>query len=68
MGMEYKAFGEIDLADPFFDSLKADYVEFSEWYRRKADAGERALNSPFKISSQIVMGLPPRAAAERSLP
>lgn len=42
MGMEYKAFGEIDLADPFFDSLKADYVEFSEWYRRKADAGERA--------------------------
>ncbi|OZI32437.1 N-acetyltransferase [Bordetella genomosp. 10] len=42
MGMEYKTFGETNLADPFFDSLKRDYVEFSDWYQRKAGGGERA--------------------------
>lgn len=35
-------FGYIDVNDPFFDSLKADYVEFSEWFGRKADAGDSA--------------------------
>lgn len=33
---------EIDLADSFFDSLKAAYPEFSVWYNKKAAAGERA--------------------------
>ena len=33
-------FREIDLNDPFFDSLKASYREFSDWFERKAD--ERA--------------------------
>ncbi len=28
-------FADIDLGDPFFDSLKQDYVEFSEWFVRK---------------------------------
>jgi hypothetical protein len=30
-------FREIDLSDPFFDSLKADYREFSDWFARKKD-------------------------------
>lgn len=29
-------FSEINLADPFFDSLKEDYKEFSDWFERKA--------------------------------
>ena len=37
-----KAFSEIDLADGFFDSLKVDYPEFSEWFNKKAAAGEVA--------------------------
>jgi len=41
---EYKAltirpeyFGNINLADPFFDSLKANYSEFSDWFNKKSD-------------------------------
>jgi len=34
----YKRFGECDLNDDFFDSLKADYPEFVEWFQRKADS------------------------------
>lgn len=30
-------FSDINLSDPFFDSLKADYREFSDWFHRKAD-------------------------------
>ncbi|MDP2489657.1 N-acetyltransferase [Vibrio splendidus] len=30
-------FSEINLNDSFFDTLKADYVEFSSWFNRKAD-------------------------------
>lgn len=38
MGLEHRQFKNIDLADPFFDSLKADYLEFDEWFARKADS------------------------------
>ncbi|GHV03336.1 hypothetical protein AGMMS50229_02170 [Campylobacterota bacterium] len=30
-------FADVDLSDPFFDSLKSDYREFPEWFRRKAE-------------------------------
>ncbi len=33
---EVRHFKDIPLSDPFFDSLKKDYQEFPEWYRRKA--------------------------------
>lgn len=36
-------FGDCNLDDPFFDSLKTDYPEFSTWFARKAGAGEHAL-------------------------
>ncbi len=37
-----KLFAEIDLSDPFFDSLKEDYEGFSDWYGRKQAGGEAA--------------------------
>ncbi|WAC28247.1 GNAT family N-acetyltransferase [Ancylobacter sp. SL191] len=30
-------FRDVDLEDPFFDSLKAQYQDFSDWFQRKAD-------------------------------
>ncbi|MXN88569.1 GNAT family protein [Pasteurella canis] len=33
-------FSDVNLDDPFFDSLKKDYKEFSNWFRRKSN--ERA--------------------------
>lgn len=36
-------FATVDLQDHFFDSLKKDYEEFPEWYRKKAAKGEKAL-------------------------
>lgn len=44
MDLELRPFSAINLADEFFDSLKAAYPEFSVWYAKKAvytDAGER---------------------------
>lgn len=44
-----KKFSEIDLNDPFFDSLKADYPgsdstpAFADWFPRKAQEGRTAL-------------------------
>ena len=45
----WKPFSAIDLNDPFFETLKADYPgnehsrEFGVWFREKAQANERAL-------------------------
>jgi hypothetical protein len=30
-------FGDVNLKDPFFDSFRADYPEFDQWFNRKAD-------------------------------
>ena len=40
--MKQNKFCDIDLSDPFFDSLKQDYPEFSEWYTKKAKKGAKA--------------------------
>ena len=37
-----KVFVISDLEDTFFDSLKNDYAEFSDWYKKKVDVGEKA--------------------------
>ena len=37
MGFQIKKFRDIDLNDNFFDSLKADYAEFSDWFNKKAE-------------------------------
>ena len=31
--LQYKRFADVNLNDPFFDSLKASYREFSDWFR-----------------------------------
>lgn len=37
MDLKLKNFKDINLNDPFFDSLKQDYSEFSDWFIRKSD-------------------------------
>lgn len=40
--MKQHLFNDINLSDPFFDSLKQDYPSFPEWYDRKSKAGAKA--------------------------
>lgn len=40
---EWHKFSEVDLDDCFFDSLKKDYKEFPDWFKKKSAAGENAL-------------------------
>lgn len=37
MSLKQLKFQQIDLTDPFFDSLKADYKEFEAWFAKKAE-------------------------------
>lgn len=39
-GLRLTSFDSVDLNDPFFDSLKAQYEEFSDWFQRKSRAAE----------------------------
>lgn len=40
--IKYLPFSEIDLSDSFFDSLKADYEGFEDWFAKKASGGAEA--------------------------
>ncbi len=40
--LKFCAFGEINLTDKFFDSLKEDYKEFEEWFEKKSLAHDKA--------------------------
>lgn len=40
---EWKYFNDVNLNDPFFDSLKEDYKGFDHWFSKKSSAQERAL-------------------------
>ena len=35
--LEYISFEQIDLNDPFFDTLKGDYSKFEKWFLKKID-------------------------------
>lgn len=35
--MSHKPFGEIDISDKFFDTLRADYEGFDKWFMKKKD-------------------------------
>jgi len=37
LSVKKEYFGNIDLSDKFFDSLKTDYVGFKKWFNNKAD-------------------------------
>ncbi|MFQ6371939.1 hypothetical protein [Shewanella sp. YIC-542] len=36
--LRIERFANVNLDDPFFDTLKESYKEFSDWFRRKADS------------------------------
>lgn len=36
------AFSKLNLNDPFFDSLRRDYIGFNDWFERKASSGAKA--------------------------
>jgi len=40
---QWKKFRDVDLQDPFFDSLKRDYPEFCDWFTKKSITGEETL-------------------------
>jgi len=39
---QWTDFANCDIEDSFFDSLKADYIEFPEWFGHKGRSGEKA--------------------------
>lgn len=45
-------FSDINLNDPFFDSLKSDYQEFSDWFQRKSS--EKALVARSENANEII--------------
>lgn len=40
--IKYLYFSEIDLNDPFFNTLREDYVGFNDWFKKKANNGDKA--------------------------
>ena len=40
--IENRLFSEIDINDSFFDTLKEDYQEFTNWYIKKSNSGAKA--------------------------
>ncbi|MDG6894552.1 N-acetyltransferase [Volucribacter amazonae] len=56
--LKYKKFKKIDLNDPFFNSLKSDYQEFSDWFNKKIDNDEGAFifeNSEGKLDGFLYL-------------
>lgn len=37
LSVEQKFFGDLDLSDPFFDTLREDYLGFDKWFNKKAN-------------------------------
>ena len=70
-----KKFSEIDLHDPFFDSLKRDYPGFDDWFGRKKDEPAFAQYENanligllyLKMEYQCVNDVEPNIHAERIL-
>ncbi|RED52888.1 hypothetical protein DFP95_12920 [Cohnella lupini] len=44
--IQHKLFSEIELIDPFFDSLKIDYPEFENWFARKVKEKAFVMSNP----------------------
>ena len=41
--LQVTSFANINLKDPFFDSLRANYDGFDDWFNKKASSGTNAL-------------------------
>lgn len=48
-------FRELQLADPFFDSLKKGYVDFAKWFASKADSDVYVVEDAAVISGMIYL-------------
>lgn len=48
-------FRELRLDDPFFDSLKKGYVDFADWFARKADADVYVVEDDTAMSGMIYL-------------
>jgi hypothetical protein len=48
--LDLEHFKDIWLDDPFFDSLKADYAEFGEWFKKKATYLHNASSNQCRVS------------------
>lgn len=48
-------FRDVNLSDPFFDSLKAGYAEFPQWFESKADEPLYVVADGRKISGMIYL-------------
>lgn len=53
--LEYKKFNNINLNDPFFDSLKLDYKGFSDWFIRKSNEFAYVLYSGHHIDGFLYL-------------
>ena len=51
---QYKYLTDIDLEDPFFDSLRKDYDGFNAWYKRKESEKRKAFVL-YKYLSHYIM-------------
>jgi hypothetical protein len=40
---QWRSFSDVNLDDPFFDTLKSDYSEFDQWFNKKRAHGDKAL-------------------------
>ena len=71
----HKTFAEIDLQDSFFQSLRDDYPEFDNWFRRKSnqDAFVQYENNKIigflylKIEERLVDDVTPNICADKIL-
>jgi L-amino acid N-acyltransferase YncA len=48
-------FRELSLADPFFDSLKANYTGFAQWFKSKADEDLYVVDDDGRLSGMIYL-------------
>jgi L-amino acid N-acyltransferase YncA len=75
MELKLKPFCQININDPFFDSLRADYAEFGQWFARKAHdlayvfEDEQGVNGflYLKIENEAVNDVTPALPARRRL-
>jgi len=75
MELELRRFGDINLQDVFFDSLKEAYSEFSDWFHRKENDSAYVFEKDdgsiqgflyLKVESDVILDIhPPLPAARR---
>lgn len=60
LSVQRKLFGEINLADHFFDSFREDYQEFNSWFQKKADETAFITHNDGKILSFLFLKIETR--------